>query len=94
MLFKDIDSKTKEISQLKNLLKLSQNPKQQALIQTDLARLENGYKAEKDNAYYLDFGFKNTPNNINTIAKNSPLSNPFRRMNSPKISNPSRNLLN
>jgi hypothetical protein len=64
MLFKDIDSKTKEISQLKNLLKLSQNPKQQALIQTDLARLENGYKAEKDNAYYLDFGFKNTPNNI------------------------------
>jgi hypothetical protein len=64
MLFKDIDSKDKEITQLKNLLKLSQNPKQQTLIKADLTRIENGYKAEKENAYYLDFGFKDSPRNI------------------------------
>ena len=64
MLFKDIDSKKEEINQLKNLLNLSKNPKQQALIKADLARVENGYKAEKENAYYLDFGFKDSPRNI------------------------------
>jgi len=64
MLYKEIDSKETEINQLKNLLKQSRNPKQQALIRTDLARIENGYKAEKDNAYYLDFGFKDSSNNI------------------------------
>ena len=64
MLLKDIDSKTEEINQLKNLLNLSKNPKQQALIKADLARVTNGYKAEKDNAYYLDFGFKDNAHNI------------------------------
>ena len=52
MLYKNIDSKESEINQLKNLLKQSKNPKQQALIRADLACVENGYKAEKDNAYY------------------------------------------
>jgi hypothetical protein len=61
MLYKNIDTKEPEINQLKNLLKLSKNPKQQALIRADLARIENGYQAEKDNAYYLDFGFKDSP---------------------------------
>jgi len=64
MLFKDIDSKKEEINQLKNLLKQSTNPKQQNLIKSDLTKIENGYKAEKDNAYYLDFGFKDSPRNI------------------------------
>ena len=64
MLFKDIDSKAEELNQLKNLLNLSKNPKQQALIKADLARVENGYKAEKDNAYYLDFKLKDSPRNI------------------------------
>ena len=64
MLFKDIDSKADEINQLKHLLKLSKNPQQQALIKADLTRVENGYYAEKDNAYYLDFAFKDNPHNI------------------------------
>jgi len=64
MLFKDIDSKTEEIKQLKNLLHLSKNPKQQALIKANLARVENGYKAEKENAYYLDFAFKENVHHI------------------------------
>ncbi|HHS92530.1 MAG TPA: NERD domain-containing protein [Campylobacterales bacterium] len=64
MLYKNIDSKEAEINQLKNLLKQSTSPKQQALIRADLARVENGYKAEKDNAYYLDFGFKDSKNII------------------------------
>jgi len=69
MLYKEIDSKETEINQLKNLLKQSTNPKQQALIRTDLARIENGYKAEKDNAYYLDFGFKDRKRSMNTTVK-------------------------
>jgi len=64
MLFKEIDSKIEEINQLKKLLRLSKNIKQQALIKTTLTRIENGYKAEKDNAYYLDFKFKDNTNNI------------------------------
>ena len=64
MIFKTIDLKEKEITQLKELLTKSKNPKQQALIRADLQRIENGYKAEKDNAYYLDFSFKDNPRNI------------------------------
>ncbi len=64
MLYKNIDSKEPEINQLKNLLNKSKNLKQQALIRADLARIENGYKAEKDNAYYLDFNLKDNPHNI------------------------------
>ncbi len=64
MRYKNIDSKEKEITQLKELLTKSKNPKQKALIRADLARVENGYKAEKDNAYYLDFSFKDSPRNI------------------------------
>ena len=64
MLYKNIDSKEPEINQLKKLLKQSKNPKQQALIRADLARVENGYQAEKDNAYYLDFAFKDDSNHI------------------------------
>jgi len=58
MIFKDIDSKDKEINTLKLLYKQSKSEKQKQLILKDLKTLENGYKAEKDNAYYLDFAFK------------------------------------
>ncbi len=64
MLYKNIDSKTQEITLLKKLLNQSKSPKQQALIKADLIRVENGYQAEKDNAYYLDFRFKDSPRNI------------------------------
>ena len=64
MLYKTIDSKEKEINQLKALLTQSKNPKQKAIIKIDLQRIENGYRAEKDNAYYLDFYFKDSPKNI------------------------------
>ncbi len=64
MIFKQIDDKSKEISTLKNLLKLSGSEAQKKLIAQDLKRLENGYKAEKDNAYYLDFAFEDGERNI------------------------------
>ena len=64
MLYKDIDSKEQEIQQLKTLILRSQNPKQKNLIKTDLARVLNGYKAEKDNAYYIGFRFKESPRSI------------------------------
>jgi len=64
MIYKDIDSKDKELNQLRKLLKNSKNPKQKALIEADLKRVQNGYLAEKDNAYYLDFGFKDNPRSI------------------------------
>ena len=64
MIYKTIDSKEKEIAKLKELLVKSNNAKQRAFIKADLQRIENGYKAEKDNAYYLDFYFKDNPRNI------------------------------
>jgi len=64
MIFKQIDDKSKEIYTLKNLLKLSSSESQKKLIVQDLKTLENGYKAEKDNAYYLDFAFEDGERNI------------------------------
>ena len=64
MLLKEIDSKKEEINKLKRLLEESNNSKQKSLIQSDLIKVENGYKAEKENAYYLDFGFRENKHNI------------------------------
>ncbi len=64
MVFKEIDSKTEEINQLTRLLEQSNSPAQKNFIKADLTRVENGYKAEKENAYYLDFGFKDNKHNI------------------------------
>ncbi len=64
MIFKQIDDKSKEIYTLKNLLKLSGSGAQKKLIAQDLKTLENGYQAEKDNAYYLDFAFEDGERNI------------------------------
>jgi len=59
VVFKKIDSKESEINTLKELLKKSKSEKQKSLINKDLISLENGYRAEKENAYYLDFHFEN-----------------------------------
>lgn len=58
MIFKEIDSKDHEINTLKELLEQSKSESQKALIKKDLSALENGYVAEKENAYYLDFHFE------------------------------------
>ena len=60
MVYKTIDSKNREIEELKELLEQSANSKEQTLIRADLKRIQNGYQAEKDNAYYLDFAFKDS----------------------------------
>lgn len=57
MTLKEIDNKELEINTLKKLLAESQSEKQKSLIEKDLKAIENGYKTEKENAYYLDFHF-------------------------------------
>lgn len=64
MIFKEIDSKEHEINVLKQLLVKSNSEAQKSLIHKDLMTLENGYKAELENAYYLDFHFKSKDNLI------------------------------
>lgn len=64
MIFKDIDTKEEDIKILKELYHKSQSENQKKLILKDLKTLENGYKAEKDNAYYLNFEFKDSKRNI------------------------------
>jgi len=58
MIFKKIDKKDHEISTLKELIAKSKSESQKALMKKDLISLENGYLAEKENAYYLDFHFE------------------------------------
>ncbi|CAA6799967.1 MAG: Unknown protein [uncultured Sulfurovum sp.] len=55
MIFKQIDSKDTEINTLKNLMTQSNSTAQKKMISQTLKALENGYKAEKENAYYLNF---------------------------------------
>jgi len=64
MIYKELDSKQNIINTLKNLLKTSQSEKQKALIRQDLQALKNGYEAEKQNAYYIDFYLKDSKNII------------------------------
>lgn len=59
MVLKKIDTKDQEIDTLKQLLAKSNSEPQKRLIREDLTKLENGYKAEKEDAYYLDFHFEN-----------------------------------
>ena len=54
----------KQIQTLKELLRQSNSPEQQHLIKSDLVKLENGYRSEKENAYYLDFEFNDSKNVI------------------------------
>jgi len=62
MILKEIDSKDKEINTLTRLLKESTNDNQKALIKKDLDRVKNGYEKEKENAYLLNFEYKNSKN--------------------------------
>ncbi len=65
VIFKPLsDELEAQINTLQNLLKKSNSAAQKKLIQTDLKRIENGYKSEKENAYYLDFEFENSKNII------------------------------
>ena len=51
MIFKEIDTKEREIKTLKELLEKSNSESQKSLILKDLQSVENGYIAEKENAY-------------------------------------------
>ena len=64
MIFKNIDDKSKQIQTLNNLLSRSKSEAQKRLIGADLKRVESGYEAEKENAYYLDFEFEKSKNII------------------------------
>lgn len=58
MILKEFDSKPKSIKILESLLNKSTSEKQKALIRQDLLTLKNGYEAEKQNAYYMDYYLK------------------------------------
>ncbi|MDT8337779.1 MAG: NERD domain-containing protein [Sulfurimonas sp.] len=62
MILKQIDDKSKQIETLRELLAKSKSEAQKKLIDADLKRVESGYKAEQDNAYYLDFVFEKSKN--------------------------------
>jgi len=55
MIFKEADSKQKQLNTLKMLLQQSKSDKQKALIQKDLNILQSGIEAEQQNAYYIDY---------------------------------------
>jgi len=57
MVYKNIDSKEEDIKILRELLEESSSEQQKYLIKKELKKLENGYKSEKDNAYYLNFNY-------------------------------------
>lgn len=52
------------IKQLERLLNESNNEKQKFLIKKDLTIKKNGFEAEKENAYFLDFYIKDLKNTI------------------------------
>lgn len=62
MILKNIDSKDESIKILEELLNESTSDKQKYLIESDLKNLRNGYQKEKENAYLIDFEFKNSKN--------------------------------
>ena len=65
MILKPLGTEQEEqIKILRSLLKRSNSPKQKKLIEDDLKKLENGYRAEKENAYYLNFEFEDSKNII------------------------------
>lgn len=62
MILKHIDDKSKQLETLRGLLVNSKSETQKKLINADLKRVESGYQAEKENAYYLDFVFEKSKN--------------------------------
>ncbi|WXU00205.1 MAG: hypothetical protein Ctma_0916 [Catillopecten margaritatus gill symbiont] len=66
MILKEIDSKNhkNQMRTLDALLKNSTSDKQKSVIRIERAKLENGYKAEKENAYYINFNLSDSKNTI------------------------------
>lgn len=65
MIYKEFSKDTEEtIRTLNNLLQNSKSESQRKLIQNDLQKIENGYIAEKENAYYLDFHLGDSKHHI------------------------------
>ena len=65
MIYKAFTKETEEtIKTLKDLLKKSKSDSQKKLIQSDLKKVENGYIAEKENSYHLDFHLGESKNHI------------------------------
>lgn len=66
MILKDINIEfhKSQIRTLDDLLKRSKSRNQQALIKIEKSKIENGYKTEKDHAYYINFKLKDSKNCI------------------------------
>jgi hypothetical protein len=64
MIFKQIDDKSQDIKTLKRLLEESKSISQRKLIDIQLKKIMAGYQAEEKNAYYLNFGLKESKNII------------------------------
>lgn len=64
MILKEIDEKKAQIDTLKELLGRSTSKSQKKLIVQDLKKLENGYKNEAQNAYFINFELKDSKNII------------------------------
>ena len=65
MIYKEFSKETEEtIKTLKTLLRDSNSEAQKKLIQADLKKIENGYIAEKENSYHLDFHLGDSKNHI------------------------------
>lgn len=62
MILKNIDSKDETIKTLEKLLEDSSSEKQKNLIENELKTIKKGYQKEKENAYLIDFEFKNSKN--------------------------------
>ena len=64
MILKQTDNKTSQLKILEKLLEESTSDSQKELIKKDYYKLKNGYEAEKENAYLIDFYLKDTKNTI------------------------------
>ena len=64
MILKQTDNKTSQLKIVEKLLEESTSDSQKELIKKDYYKLKNGYEAEKENAYLIDFYLKDTKNTI------------------------------
>lgn len=64
MILKQTDNKTSQLKILEKLLEESTSDSQKELIKKDYYKLKNGYEAEKENAYLIDFYLKDTKKTI------------------------------
>ena len=64
MILKQTDNKTSQLKILEKLLEESTSDSQKELIKKDYYKLKNGYEAEKENSYLIDFYLKDSKNTI------------------------------